>query len=506
MKKIIFAFAAVFAFAALFSCKQDNRPGEVHGTVSYRDRDIADAVVTLTGEQATYTYTTNSSGYYVIRDIVAGNYTVSVSYNGKAVDSYLLNYEKSENPHLVSVGVNGFHVRNIVIPDDEDMGWEDEDDDDYELPEAELPILAWYSIPGGEDATIENYQTLKECGFNLSFSHTTTLDEAVAALDLAEEAGIKVITPCPPENFDSFVNTVKDKPALYAYFLRDEPSSDEFPALATWANQVRTLDPGHGVYLNLLPSWAGESVYGAPYKDHIHDFIEKVKPEQVSFDFYPITFKNGEYKIHDEWWFSLEAIRSESQAAKLPFWAFALATAHSDYPVPTLADLRLQMYTNLAYGAQCLQYFTYWLPTGTQWDFHEAPISDEGLKTATYNVVKEMNEELQARAGVFVGCNVKLVRFAETVPYGGTKLTDYPYPLSSFNANGCRTLVSMIENGDYEYLMLVNCSNTKGYDYRIGFEKKVQVVNRDGSITPLDGKSAELYLEEGDCAIFCWKK
>ena len=505
MKKIIYVFAIVFAFVALLSCKETNRPGEIHGTITYCERDLQGAVITLTGDNGTYTYTSNAAGYYVIRDIVPGDYIVSVSYNGKNVDSYLVNYEQSDNPHKVTIDDNGFHVRNIVIPESEDLGWGEEEEDEYELPEAELPILAWYSVPGGDDATLENYQTLKDCGFTLSFSHLYNMTDALASLDLADEVGMKVIFTCGDElrtNTEAVVNQVKDHPALYGYFLRDEPSNADLPALGEWADRIRAVDPDHAIYFNLFPFWAGEDLIGGPYEEHVQNAIETIKPTQVSFDCYPIT-TNG---INNDWWYNLEVIKRQSDAANLPIWAFALATAHSDYPVPTLADLRLQMYTNLAYGAQCLQYFTYWCPGTETWNFHEAPINDDGTKSSTYDVVREMNQELQARAGVFVGATVKQVRYAETVPYGGTKLEDYPSPLSSFNANGCRTLVSLIENGEYEYLMLVNCSNTAGYNFRIGFERKVQIVNRDGSIEPMAENPADFYIEEGDCTIFCWRK
>ncbi|MBQ9530315.1 MAG: carboxypeptidase regulatory-like domain-containing protein, partial [Bacteroidales bacterium] len=212
MKKIISVLAFLFTFVSAFSCKPDNRPGEVHGTVSYRDREVADIVVSYTGDNGTYTYTTNKSGYYVIRGIPAGDYIVSVSYNGKNVDSYLKDYEKSENPSRVTILVNGYHVRNIIIPNDQDLGWDDEDDEDDEddttLPDAEIPILAWYSIPAAY-ATAERFQELKDCGFTLSFSHTTTQEEAITTLDCAEQAGIKVIVPCPEANTEAFVQAVK---------------------------------------------------------------------------------------------------------------------------------------------------------------------------------------------------------------------------------------------------------------------------------------------------------
>ena len=91
----------------------------------------------------------------------------------------------------------------------------------------------------------------------------------------------------------------------------------------------------------------------------------------------------------------------------------ALATAHSTshyhYPVPTIGHLRLQMYADLAYGAQCLQYFTYWTPVGTRWDFHAAPLNADGTKNETYCLIRDFNKEIQARADVFLGCEVRKV-------------------------------------------------------------------------------------------------
>ena len=78
----------------------------------------------------------------------------------------------------------------------------------------------------------------------------------------------------------------------------------------------------------------------------------------VSFDNYPVTNEG----VRQLWYENLMIIAEESEKAGLPFWAFAMSVPHWNYPVPTLASLRMQMYTNLAYGAQGLQYFTYWTP------------------------------------------------------------------------------------------------------------------------------------------------
>ena len=477
MKKIISVLAFLFTFVSAFSCKPDNRPGEVHGTVSYRDREVADIVVSYTGDNGTYTYTTNKSGYYVIRGIPAGDYIVSVSYNGKNVDSYLKDYEKSENPSRVTILVNGYHVRNIIIPNDQDLGWDDDDDDeddedDTTLPDAEIPILAWYSIPAAY-ATAERFQELKDCGFTLSFSHTTTQEEAITTLDCAEQAGIKVIVPCPEANTEAFVQAVKDKPALYGYCLRDEPKTEELAGLGEWADRILALDSEHNIYFNLFPNYVGDEALGSTYEEYVKQSIQKVKSNQVSFDFYPIR----ETGIVTSWWENLEIVKKYSQEADLPFWAFALCTSHKPYPIPELSHLRLQMYMNLAYGAQGLQYFTYWCPTPGTWDFHDAPIAEDGTPTEVYDLVQEMNDELQARAGVFMGCKVTGVyQTGDHQPNGTSPLTGYNPPLSRLNLNGGEATVSFFENGKWAYLMLVNRSYQAEYDYSIIFEKDVQMV------------------------------
>lgn len=506
MKKIFYVLAFVFAFVAAFSCKPDNRPGEVHGTVSYRDRDLPDVLVSYTGDNGTYTYTTNASGYYVIRGIPAGDYIVSVSYKGKAVSSYLKNYEKSENPSLATIEVNGYHVRNIVIPDTEDLGTGDDDDeepdeDDNTLPEAEIPILAWYSIPASF-ASAERYQELKDCGFTISFSHLSTQAEAIAALDFAEEAGVKVIVPCPETDPASFINAVKDKPALYGYFMRDEPATADLDGLAAWADRIRAVDSEHTIYFNLYPNYVDGEVLGSTYEEYVKKSVEKVKSTQISFDFYPIR----ETGIVSTWWENLELIKKYSKQSNLPFWAFALSTSHGPYPIPEMAHLRLQMYMNLAYGAQCLQYFTYWCPTSEEWDFHDAPIAEDGSRTAVYAIVRQMNEEIQARAGVFVGATVTGVyQTGENQPSGTYPLTGYNPPLSTLSITDGAATVSFLENGKWSYMMMINRNHQQGFSYSATFERNLQVVNKDGSIDDI-GNTYDSALEAGDCVIFRWKK
>ena len=91
---------------------------------------------------------------------------------------------------------------------------------------------------------------------------------------------------------------------------------------------------------------------------------------------------------------------------RLPLWAFMLTVKHGPYPAPTIEHLRLQAYSNLAYGAQTIQLFTYWSPSVEAPDYKEAPINGDGSKSAIYDIVKTYLTEMQKLAYIFKGAEI----------------------------------------------------------------------------------------------------
>lgn len=368
----------------------------------------------------------------------------------------------------------------------------------------EIPILAWYSIPA-EEATLERYQELKDAGFNLTFSHTSTFEDAKKALDLAAAVGIKSIFTCREleKEPEATVRKVMNHPGLAGYFLRDEPSSHDFPTLAEWARRIRSVDDAHYCYLNLFPNYAPDEVLGDTYERHVQRFIEEVNIQVLSFDFYPIV---GD-QLRERWYENLEIIAREAKKSEKPFWAFALSTAHDSYPIPNAAHLKLQMYSNLAYGAQYLQYFTYWNPDTTTWNFYEAPITLEKKRSQVYDRVREVNKELQSRAFVFMGANVVSTRHTgETIPVGTKRLEKLPAQVQTLDTKGKGAVVSLLEKDQYQYLVIVNRSFLEPLELHLLFNGKVDLVRRDGSIEN-SAKYTSLYtLEPGEAEIFRWVK
>ena len=121
----------------------------------------------------------------------------------------------------------------------------------------EMPILAWHSIPS-DCTTLERFREMKETGITHSFTSYPDADAMQRALDTAQAAGVKLIVSCPEleKEPEATVKRFMNHPATAGYFLRDEPSADDFAELGAWAARIRATDDAHYCYLNLFPNYA----------------------------------------------------------------------------------------------------------------------------------------------------------------------------------------------------------------------------------------------------------
>jgi len=380
-----------------------------------------------------------------------------------------------------------------------------------------LPILAWYSIEPGF-ASKERFEELKEAGFNLNFTEVAGADaDAIRILDFASMVGMKCIfmsknLSVAPEKI---VPLVKNHPALAGYHLKDEPNEDQFPKLADQCRRIRALDPDHFCYLNLLPDYSLERK-GIPYASHVRKSAEMIPTELLSYDQYGIFVnrQTGEFNLRPSYYRNLEIFAAECRKLQKPFWAFALATAHGSYPVPDKAQLRFQMYNNLAYGAQGLQYFTYWNPATNQWNFYEAPINLNRRRSVVYERIRELNAEIQRRAFVFKGATVQWTRHTGAkLPQDTVRLETLPPFVESLDTKGRDAVVSLLEKKVRRFLVIVNGSYREPMDLRIRFSDDVRLIRRDGTSADARAYDETYVLDPGDCVIFeaigtvpLWKK
>lgn len=382
----------------------------------------------------------------------------------------------------------------------------------------EFPILAWIGVPEGE-TTVERFKELKESGININFSVYSNIEAVEKALDVAQEAGVKLLLYCPELSTDpeETAKRLMKHPALMGYHLRDEPSALAFPQLAEWIKKIQSVDKEHGCYINLFPNYANkEQLFGNieidrerdVYAQHVEVFLKEVPVPFISFDHYPVIETNGVRTLRAEWYKNLEIISEASRNSGLPFWAFALAIAHKPYPIPTLAELRLQMFSNLAYGAQTLQYFTYWHPgENPTWDFHDSPIGLDGKRTIVYDLIKTVNSEIHSLAPIFLGSEViSVCHTGEHLPMETHPLKNLPKSIKTLKTGGIGAIVSVLKKGDQRFLVIVNRDFQNKMELNISTDKTVRKVLKNGKIAKLNNYSEEVIIDPGDLMIYTWKE
>lgn len=240
------------------------------------------------------------------------------------------------------------------------------------------------------------------------------------------------------------------------------------------------------------------------YREYITRFNKEVPLPFLSFDHYPVL---GDNVLKAEWYENLEDFSDEARKIGKDFWAFALATKHGPYPVPTRASLRLQLYSNLVYGAQGLQYFTYWTPAGDSfYDYQHGPI---GLMVSERKFMicerYECRDQINCRN--LLGAKVLSVRHTGSViPRGTTRLTTLPEKVKVLDTHGYGTIISLLENGGKKYLAIVNRSLMDTMELTFYADPSVKRVLKDGSLVSAESYTATLLISPGDILIYLLEK
>lgn len=366
----------------------------------------------------------------------------------------------------------------------------------------QIPVLAWSGVPS-EQSSIERFRELADCGFTINFSSYADAGAAIKALDAAKSAGVRILVSCPPleSATQATVRQLRNHPGLAGYFLGDEPSAAAFGADKRWAEKVRAVDPDHIVYVNLFPDYASPEQLGVPtYERYVDEFANSVPVTFLSFDYYPIVGRS----VRASWYGNLATIAAAARKRHMPFWAFALSLRHFNYPTATLPDLREQVFSDLAYGAQGIQYFTYWKPGGL--DSGDSPIDAAGKRTVVYDRVKQMNSEIRALSPVFLNSTVVSVGHTGQHLAPGMATYQQAAPVTSLHTDAAGALVSIMDNGGRRFMIIVNHDIDRVQAVAIHFDgsQPVEQVAKDATLDHLKGTVFDAKIDAGDAAILTW--
>lgn len=187
-------------------------------------------------------------------------------------------------------------------------------------------------------------------------------------------------------------------PALDGYFVTDEPSTKEFPAVAKVVDWLRQADAAHLAYVNLFPGYVRSRTLGTDsYEDYLEQFATTVRPQLLSYDYYPFLTDKDRHGFFR----NLAAVRETAARHRIPFMYIAQAMPHGPYRDPTESELAWQVFNAMAYGARGISYFAYWTPPDepasdldARWNFRYGLV-EHGTPTRHFFQVARLNRVIR---------------------------------------------------------------------------------------------------------------
>lgn len=290
------------------------------------------------------------------------------------------------------------------------------------------PIVTYWA---GPEMTEEAARQLAAGNFNLVWCRAEQLDNAskfgLRALLYDERISPEALdVPEKRRQLEALIARVKSHPAMYAYYLKDEPNAVQFPALGKLVAFLRAQDPAHLAYINLFPTYATNEQLGnkgdvvTAYKEHLQQYLNIVQPDLISYDHYHF----GATGDGDQYFLNLALIREAALQAGLPFLNIVQACSWTpSMRVPHTAEVRWLVNTSLAYGAQGISYFVY-----VHRGFKGALATLDGQPTLLYYGLRLVNRDFVAYAEQLQSLKSIAVYHANVkpLPWGAVALPEDP--------------------------------------------------------------------------------
>lgn len=362
-----------------------------------------------------------------------------------------------------------------------------------------FPIIAWWAPPG--NARVEDFEAYRDAGFTI---HPTNKDTGFwDALEKVEEVGLKAMPFRTHQGFalpdmEIDYDKVKDRDSIVGWITHDEPGGyDAVKAAITAVNTLMREDPTRWTLFNLLPPGAQKDPSTRPVIDAAVGHGMPV----ISYDQYVIAKDHTNSEAHFD---SLELFRRASLDHEVPFWAFALTIQHGQYRRSSESDVRWTQFTNLAYGAKGLWYFTYWGPTDWEdWDSVAIVDPADGSPTDLYHHVQAINQAVLEMGDILLDLTSEQVVHTNP-PRGHRFFEKEKYWITEIEASDA--LIGFFRDSkDVRYALVVNKQHGIGKSaaetadaITLSFGEDVIGVE---AVSWLDGEPGPLEVDEGKAVL-----
>ncbi len=354
----------------------------------------------------------------------------------------------------------------------------------------------------GPYQTEEQYLLYKKAGFNTVLDYPWEMDKYQKTLELAKKAGLDVILNIdqqflrykpepfvPYERIAKFIKEVRENKVVIGYNLYDEPNAGNVALLVEAGKFVRSQDPDKLTWISFFL-----------HNDKLaRAILKQFVPTVISSPEYP--YRAGD-DYFEELYRVLETYRAIALENGVPLWLFVQSSSWpwpehqpDERRAPAPDEIRMQVYSNLAYGAKALWYFTYASPRQAK-EFTSVIMDREGRAKPGYAAVRALNAEVQALAPVLM--SLKSVDVMHVKP---AQKNVRPFSPNNIIADikGENVLLGFFKDkAGTDYFMLVNKLTRQANTIRLRPGKQAPRLYR---IDKASGKPVRLNLNSGIATI-----
>lgn len=292
------------------------------------------------------------------------------------------------------------------------------------------PIATW--------AFFSRYQGTKEEYRTYAEANMTCVSVPFEQYENAVDSGLNVFLG-PWEKLETNTEILKERIArsnaskgkVIGYQLRDEPEPNSFDSLGRTVRTIYEQDKTTAIpIIDLLPNWAWQRSYhrqigyGLTYAEFVEAYVRAVSPAALLSCHYPPLADGSD---RPEYYANFETLRDSALRNNIGLMGFVLCTELTNvHRRPSDSDLRWQVYSALAYGAQSIWYWNWRLQPEQKRGFTEGLVTHEtGEPMPEYHLVKAINAEVLAIGGTLMKLKSRSVfHTADSVPPGGRRFPD----------------------------------------------------------------------------------
>ena len=256
------------------------------------------------------------------------------------------------------------------------------------------------------------YDQMKEAGLDYILTlydqySSSSPEQILKHLNYAEKAGIKVLVrwdaivgmgSATEAEMEQALAPIKDHPAFWGIFAKDEPDSTWFKPLGKACEVFKKVCPDKYFYVNLFPNYANpEQLKSDSYRKYVNNYCAKVDNGMIIEDHYPFGHVKGsdKYGVNTTYLSNLEVIQKYAKYYGKEHWEYIQGeSCDASSKTPDYYDMRMQIYTSMCYGVINMQYFCYFSPFAGMKGESAAFIDCDGQPSDIYYAGQKINAEI----------------------------------------------------------------------------------------------------------------